>query len=188
MGLAREIDRLRKRRGMTYQQLAEASGVKLSTLYGALGYCRDDVADKYIDQLCRALNVDADALRRKYPAPQADSDETPPPCEEQPEKPEENEVEIDPHATGCRYDRILKAVRDGVSDKRIMREWPELTGDVLAVYHKIADGRLCARARNGGMYDKRETALAEFCAIAFRTGSLSGLRVNYNSYDSLRRW
>ena len=49
MGLAREIERLRKRRGMTYQQLAEASGVKLSTLYGALGYCRDDIADKYID-------------------------------------------------------------------------------------------------------------------------------------------
>ena len=184
MGLAREIERLRKRRGMTYQQLAEASGVKLNTLYGALGYCRDDIADKYIDQLCRALNVDAEALRRKYCL---DAGETPP-CEEQPEKPVENEAEIDSHAAGCRYDRILKAVRDGVSDKRIMAEWPELTGDVLAVYHKIADGRLCTRARNGGMYDKRETALAEFCAIAFRTGSLSGLRVNYNSYDSLRRW
>ena len=182
MGLAREIERLRKRRGMTYQQLAAASGVKLSTLYGALGYHRDDIAGKYIDQLCRALDVDAGAMRRKYPVPQADSDETPP------EQPEESGIEIDPHATGCRYDRILKAVRDGVSDKRIMRQWPELTGDVLMVYHKIADGRLCTRARNGGMYGKRDAALAEFCAIAFRTGSLSGLRENYNSYESLRRW
>ena len=185
MGLAREIERLRKRRGMTYQQLAEASGVKLSTLYGALGYCRDDIADKYIDQLCRALNVDAEALRRKYCL---DAGETPPLDEEQPKQLEENEAEIDPHAAGCRYDRILKAVRDGVSDKRIMAEWPELTGDVLMVYHKIADGRLCSRAWNGGMYGKRETALAEFCAIAFRTGSLHVMTDHYNSYDSLRRW
>ncbi len=185
MGLAREIERLRKRRGMTYQQLAEASGVKLSTLYGALGYCRDDVADKYIDQLCRALNVDAEALRRKY-CP--DAGETPPLDEEQPKQPEENEAEIDSHAALCRYDRILKAVRDGVSDKRIMAEWPELTGDVLMVYHKIADGRLCSRARNGGMYGKRDAALAEFCAIAFRTGSLHVMTDHYNSYDSLRRW
>ena len=185
MGLAREIERLRKRRGMTYQQLAEASGVKLNTLYGALGYCRDDIADKYIDQLCRALNVDAEALRRKYCL---DAGETPPLDEEQPKQPEENEVEIDPHAAGCRYDRILKAVRDGVSDKRIMAEWPELTGDVLMVYHKIADGRLCTRARNGGMYGKRDAALAEFCAIAFRTGSLHVMTDHYNSYDSLRRW
>lgn len=180
MGLAREIERLRKRRGMTYQQLAASSGVKLNTLYGALGYCRDDIADKYVDQLCRTLEVDAEALRRKY----LGANETP----QGEEQPEESGIEIDPHATGCRYDRILKAVRDGVSDKRIMREWPELTGDVLMVYHKIADGKLCRRARNGGMYGKRDAALAEFCAIAFRTGSLSGLRVNYNSYDSLRRW
>ena len=164
MGLAREIERLRKRRGMTYQQLAAASGVNPNTLYGALGYRRDDIAGKYIDQLCRALNVDAEAMRRKY----LGTDEMPPACEEQPE---ENEVEIDSHAAGCRYDRILKAVRDGVSDKRIMRQWPELTGDVLMVYHKIADGKLCRRAKNGGMYGKRDTAIAKLCTLALYNGT-----------------
>ncbi len=41
-----------------------------------------------------------------------------------------------------RYENVLKLVKAGKTDAEIMEEWQEMTEDVLAVYRKIAEGRL----------------------------------------------
>lgn len=166
MELADELERLRYEKGLSYRKLADMCNLNQHTMRNALirnGY-------KYlmgrIDVLAAALGADAKVLREKYPNPK---DKAQAHC-----------------GKAHRYDQILEAVREGVPDSCIMAKWPDMTGDVLMVYHKIADGKLCNKARNGGMYGKRDTALAEFCAIAFRTGSL--MTDNYNTYDSVGRW
>lgn len=99
--------------------------------------------------LAAALGADAEKLLEKYPDPKDEA-----------------------YCSGThRYARVLEAVREGVPDERIMAEWPELTGDVLMVYHKIADGKLCRRARNGGMYGKNDTAIAKLYTLALYNGT-----------------
>lgn len=167
MELADELERLRYEKGLSYRKLADICRLNQHTMRNALIKNEYEYLMGRIDVLANALGADANELRMKYPYP-----------------PEDEATCFGTH----RYERILEAVRGGESDAQIMAEWPELTDDVLMVYHKIADGRLCSRARNGGMYGKRDAALAEFCAIAFRTGSLHVMTDHYNSYDSLRRW
>lgn len=167
MELADELERLRYEKGLSYRKLADICRLNQHTMRNALIRNEYEYLMGRIDVLANALGADANELRMKYPYP-----------------PEDEATCFGTH----RYERILEAVRGGESDAQIMAEWPELTDDVLMVYHKIADGRLCSRARNGGMYGKRDAALAEFCAIAFRTGSLHVMTDHYNSYDSLRRW
>lgn len=167
MELADELERLRYDKGLSYRKLADICRLNQHTMRNALIKNEYEYLMGRIDVLANALGADANELRMKYPYP-----------------PEDEATCFGTH----RYERILEAVRGGESDAQIMAEWPELTDDVLMVYHKIADGRLCSRARNGGMYGKRDAALAEFCAIAFRTGSLHVMTDHYNSYDSLRRW
>lgn len=168
MELADELERLRYEKGLSYRKLADMCNLNQHTMRNALirnGY-------KYlmgrIDVLAAALGADAQVLREKYPDP---NDKAQVRC-----------------GKAHRYDQILEAIREGVPDSRIMAKWPDMTGDVLMVYHKIADGKLCQRSKNGGMYDRRDTAAAEFCAIAFRTGSLRGMTDNYDTYDGVGRW
>ena len=170
-GLAREIDRIRDQQRVTYRRLARATGLSISTVYGALSYRRDEATLKHLDQFCQVQGIDADEMRQKYSAdgkeyaiePKSDDDHEPV------KEPEDNSADIDPTVKGCRYDRILQAVRDGVSDKKIMAAWPEVTGDVLNVYHQIADGTLRNMAKQGGMYDKNNcTAFEKLYSIAFQ--------------------
>lgn len=174
-GLAREIDRIRDRQRVPYRRLAGATGLSISTVYSALSYRRDDLTAKHLDQFCQVLGIDADEMRRKYhvdckaeecgaqPEPYDDLDT------DDSEEIEDNSADIDPNAKGCRYDRILRAVRNGVSDRKIMAAWPEVTGDVLNVYHQIADGTLRNMAKHGGMYDKSScTAFEKLYDIVFQ--------------------
>ena len=41
-----------------------------------------------------------------------------------------------------RYENVLAMVKAGKTDAEIMEEWPEMTVDVLVVYHKVAEGKL----------------------------------------------
>lgn len=172
-GLAREIDRIRDQQRVPYRRLARAAGLSISTVYSALSYRRDGLTAKHLDQFCQVLGIDADEMRQKYSAdgegeeyaiePESDDDY------EHVEEPEDNSADIDPTVKGCRYDRILRAVRDGVSDRKIMAAWPEVTGDVLNVYHQIADGTLRNMAKHGGMYDKSScTAFEKLYDIVFQ--------------------
>lgn len=172
-GLAREIDRIRDQQMVPYRRLARETGLSISKVYGALSYRRDGITAKYLDQFCQVLGIDADEMRRKY---LVDSDDEGMGKEHKIdddcalEEAEDNSADIDPTVKGCRYDRILRAVRDGVSDRKIMAEWPELTDDVLMVYHKIADGALKNMAKHGGMYDKSScTAFEKLYSIVFQT-------------------
>lgn len=176
-GLAREIDRIRDQRKIAYRRLAQASGLSISTVYGVLGYRRDDLMLKYLDQFCGALGIDANEMRQKYNVDcKAEEGEAQPELYDDHdtdgnEEIEDNSADIDPDAKGCRYDRILKAVRDGVSDRKIMAAWPEVTGDVLNVYHQIADGTLLNMAKRGGIYDKDQaTMLERFYDVVLKTG------------------
>lgn len=173
-GLAREIDRIRDRQRVPYRRLAQASGLSISTVYGVLGYRRDDLMLKYLEQFCGALGIDADEMRQKYHVDcKAEEGAAQPELYDDhgtdgSEEIEDNSADIDPDAKGCRYDRILRAVRDGVSDRKIMAAWPEVTGDVLNVYHQIADGTLRNMAKHGGIYDKSNcTAFEKLYDIVF---------------------
>lgn len=192
-GLAREIDSIRYQQRVSYRRLAREAGLSISTVYSALSYRRDGLAAKNLDQFCQVLGIDEDEMRRKYSADGEGKEYTiKHECDDKyglVEEPEDNSADIDPTVKGCRYDRILRAVRDGVSDRKIMAEWPELTDDVLMVYHKIADGTLSNFSKNGGAYDdlSRNTALEESGAIALGTVSLHWMSDD-NDDDEMGRW
>ena len=78
-------------------------------------------------------------------------------------------------------------MRGGESDAQIMAEWPELTDDVLMVYHKIADGTLSNFSKRGGSYDdlSKNTALEESGAIAFGTVSLHWMSDDSGEEDEI---
>lgn len=147
MELADELERLRYENGLSYRKLADICRLNQHTMRNALIRNEYEYLMGRIDVLANALGADANELRMKYPYP-----------------PEYDATCFGTH----RYDRILEAIREGVPDSRIMAEWPDMTGDVLMVYHKIADGRLCQRAKNGGMYDKSScTAFEKLYSIVF---------------------
>lgn len=56
-----------------------------------------------------------------------------------------------------RYEKVLAMVKAGKTDAEIMEEWPEMTVDVLAVYHKIAEKKLTKMAARDGMYNSNST-------------------------------
>ena len=149
MELADELERLRYDKGLSYRKLANICNLNQHTMRNA--FIRNEY--KYlmgrIDVLAAALGADANELREKYPDP---NDEAQVRC-----------------GKAHRYDQILEAIREGVADSLIMAKWPDMTCDVLMVYHKIADGRLCSRAKNGGMYDKSScTAFEKLYSIVFQ--------------------
>ena len=153
MELADELERLRYEKGLSYRKLADICRLNQHTMRNALIRNEYEYLMGRIDVLAAALGADANELRMKYPYPS----------------------EYDATCFGThRYERILEAIREGVPDSRIMAEWPELTDDVLMVYHKIADGTLSNFSKNGGAYDNRSrnTALEEFYTVALKTGSL----------------
>ena len=193
-GLAREIDRIRDQQMVPYRRLAREAGLSISTVYKALSYRRDGLTAKHLDQFCQVLGIDADEMRRKYSADGEGKEYTiKPECDDNyalVEEMEDNSADIDPTVNGCRYDRILRAVRDGVSDRKIMAAWPELTDDVLMVYHKIADGTLSNLSQRGGLYNdlSKNTALEESGAIAFGTVSLHWMSDDSGDEDEMGRW
>lgn len=117
MELADELERLRYEKGLSYRKLADICRLNQHTMRNA--FIRNEY--KYlmgrIDVLADALGADAQVLREKYPDPNYEAQVR---C-------------LKAH----RYDQILEAIREGVADSRIMAEWPDMTGDVLMVYHKI---------------------------------------------------
>ena len=148
MELADELERLRYEKGLSYRKLADICRLNQHTMRNALIRNEYDYLMGRIDVLAAALGANANELRMKYPYP-----------------PEYDATCFGTH----RYERILDAVLGGESDAQIMAEWPELTDDVLMVYHKIADGRLCQRAKHGGMYDKSScTAFEKLYSIVFQ--------------------
>ena len=151
MELADELERLLYEKGLSYRKLANICNLNQHTMRNA--FIRNEY--RYlmgrIDVLSAALGADADELREKYPDPK-----------------DKAQVRC---GKAHRYDQILKAIREGVADSRIMAKWPDMTDDVLMVYHKIADGRLCHMAKNGGMYSKHDTAIAKLCTLALYNGT-----------------
>lgn len=153
MELADELERLRYDKGLSYRKLADICRLNQHTMRNALIRNEYEYLMGRIDVLANALGADANELRMKYPYP-----------------PEYDATCFGTH----RYERILEAIREGVPDSRIMAKWPDMTGDVLMVYHKIADGTLSNSSKRGGSYDdlSKNTALEESGAIAFGTVSL----------------
>ena len=151
MRLADELERLRHEKGLSYRKLADICNLNQHTMRNALIRNEYKYLMGRIDVLAVALGADANELREKYPDP---NDKAQVRC-----------------GKTHRYDQILEAVRDGESDAQIMTNWPELTGDVLRVSHKSVNGRLCQRAKNGGMYGKRDTAIAKLCTLALYNGT-----------------
>lgn len=170
MELADELERLRYEKGLSYRKLADMCNLNQHTMRNALIHNGYKYLMGRIDVLAAALGADAQVLREKYPDPK-----------------DKAQVRC---GKAHRYDQILEAVREGVPDSLIMARWPDMTGDVLMVYHKIVDGTLSNFSKNGGAYDdrSRNTVLEEFCAIAFRTGSLHFLKDNTQTYDGVGRW
>ena len=150
MELSDELERLRYENGLSYRKLADICRLNQHTMRNALIKNEYEYLMGRIDVLAAALGADANELRMKYPYP-----------------PEYDATCFGTH----RYERILEAVRGGESDAQIMAEWPELTDDVLMVYHKIVDGRLCHLAKNVGMYGKRDTAIAKLCTLSLYNGT-----------------
>lgn len=150
MELADELERLRYEKGLSYRKLANICNLNQHTMRNAFIKNEYEYLMERIDVLADALGADANELRMKYPYP-----------------PEYDATCFGTH----RYERILEAVLGGKSDAQIMAEWPELTDDVLMVYHKIADGRLCHLAKNGGMHSKCDTAIAKLCTLALYNGT-----------------
>lgn len=185
MGLAHDIDALRDEQDMTYRRLADLTGISLNTVYSALAYRRNQATWNHLDKFCEALGVDAEVYRAKYPEFRVggrvdiyeDDDD-----EDEYDDDEDDSSEAEPICTtnGCRYDQILAAVKAGIPDEKIISAWQGLTGDVLNVYHQIANGTLKHMAKRGGAYDKANaSALERFYAAVYKqptTGSTSPLR------------
>lgn len=169
MELADELERLRYDKGLSYRKLANICNLNHHAMRNA--FIRNEY--KYligrIDVLAAALGADANELREKYPYP-----------------PEYDATCFGTH----RYERILDAVLGGESDAQIMAEWPELTDDVLMVYHKIADGTLSNFSKRGGSYDdlSKNTAIEEFYTAALKTWSLHWMRDDSGDDDEIGRW
>ena len=153
MELADELELLRYEKGLSYRKLADICRLNQHTMRNALIQNKYEYLMGRIDVLADALGANANELRIKYPYP-----------------PEYDATCFGTH----RYDRIIEAIREGVPDSRIMAKWPDMTGDVLMVYHKIADGTLSNFSKRGGSYDdlSKNTALEEFYTVALKTGSL----------------
>lgn len=166
MELADELERLRYEKGLSYSKLADICRLNQHTMRSALIRNGYDYLMERIDVLADAIGADANELRMKYPYP-----------------PEYDATCFGTH----RYDRILDAVRGGESDAQIMAEWPELTDDVLMVYHKIADGTLSNLSKRGGSYDdlSKNTALEEFYTVALKTGSLHWMSDDSGDEDEI---
>ena len=169
MELADELELLRYEKGLSYRKLADICRLNQHTMRNALIRNEYDYLMGRIDVLADALGADANELRTKYPYP-----------------PEYDAACFGTH----RYERILDAVLDGESDAQIMAEWPELTDDVLMVYHKIADGTLSNFAKIGGSYNDRSknTAIEEFYTAALKTGSLRWTSDDSGDDDEMGRW
>lgn len=151
MELADELERLRYEKGLSYRKLADICRLNQHTMRNALIRNEYKYLMGRIDVLAAALGADAQVLREKYPDPN-----------------DEAQVRS---GKAHRYDKILEAIREGVPDSQIMSKWPDMTGNVLMVYHKIADGRLCHMAKNGGMYGNNDTAIAKLCTLALYNGT-----------------
>lgn len=175
--LARKIDELREQSGMNCKELAEKACIKREVLWEALHYKRSRVIVRNLISIIRALDVDAETAKQLMDMAHIVMHKDKKIRHQRlPKAPKKEDLTMRPPRRKGRYDAILKAINDGESDGKILRDWPELTSDVLAVYHKIVDGKLCSKAKRGGMYDKgMATALENFRAIAFRTGSLRRL-------------
>lgn len=169
MELADELERLRYDKGLSYRKLADICRLNQHTMRNALIRNEYEYLMGRIDVLAAALGADANELRMKYTYP-----------------PEYDATCFGTH----RYERILEAVLGGESDAQIMAEWPELTDDVLMVYHKIADGTLSNFSKRGGSYDdlSKNTALEESGAIAFGTVSLRLMSDDSGDDDEMGRW
>ena len=169
MELADELELLRYEKGLSYRKLADICRLNQHTMRNALIKNEYDYLMGRIDVLADALGADANELRMKYPYP-----------------PEYDATRFGTH----RYERILEAVIGGEPDAQIMAEWPELTDDVLMVYHKIADGTLSDFSKRGGSYDDRNknTALEEFYTVALKTGSLHWMSDDSGDDDEIGRW
>lgn len=175
MSLTILLKQLCNERGMSVANMARLAGLKPRSIKFCVTHYRDDMLRKYIPEMAKTLQVTEQELTAAV---------------------KEN-CEPESVVTGSgmenfgrrRYDHILAAIKDGKSDEEIRAEWPEVTEDVMAVYHKIVDGTLSNFSKNGGIYDGNgNTALEEFCAIAFRTGSLHFLKNNVQTYDGVGRW
>ena len=168
MELADELELLRYEKGLSYRKLADICRLNQHTMRNALIRNEYEYLMGRIDVLANALGADANELRMKYPYP-----------------PEYDVTCFGTH----RYDRILEAIREGVPDSRIMAKWPDMTGDVLMVYHKIVDGTLSNLSKRGGSYDDRNknTALEEFYTAALKTGSLRWMREDNVDDDEMGR-
>ena len=134
MGLAGGRERRGYEEGLSYRKLADICRLNQHTMRNALIKNEYEYLMGRIDVLAAALGADANEMRMKYPYP-----------------PEYDATCFGTH----RYERILEAVIGGESDAQIMAEWPELTDDVLMVYHKIADGTLSNFSKIGGSYNDR---------------------------------
>ena len=169
MELADELERLRYEKGLSYKKLADICRLNQHTMRNAFIKNEYEYLMGRIDVLANALGADANDLRMKYPYP-----------------PEYDATCFGTH----RYERILEAVLGGESDAQIMAEWPELTDDVLMVYHKIADGTLSNFSKRGGSYDdlSKNTAMEEFYTVALKTGSLHWMSDDSGNDDEMGRW
>lgn len=176
MSLAVTVRKLCDERGISLSNMARQMGVSPRTLLYYVQHYDDSVLQRYIPGMAEVLNVPEQELRDTVDTAYLPESET--------------KGDAMQNWGKHRYERILAAIRAGESDKKIMADWPELTGDVLMVYHKIVDGTLSNFSKNGGAYDdrSRNTVLEEFCAIAFRTGSLHFLKDNTQTYDGVGRW
>ena len=176
MSLAITIRELCNERGMSVANMARLIGTSPNQMYYNVNRYRDDALEKHIPAIAKVLNVPEEELRDAI-----DLTYLP-----------DSELQGDAMQNWGkhRHERILAAIRAGESDKKIMADWPDLTGDVLMVYHKIVDGPLSNFSKNGGAYDdrSRNTVLEEFCAIAFKTGSLHFWKDNTQTYDGVGRW
>lgn len=176
MSLAITIRRLCNERGVSISNMARQMSASPRTIQDYIQHYKDEFLANYIPDMAKALNVTEQELRDAIDLTYLPESET--------------KGDAMQNWGKHRYERILAAIRAGESDKKIMADWPELTGDVLMVYHKIVDGTLSNFSKNGGAYDdrSRNTVLEEFCAIAFRTGSLHFLKDNTQTYDGVGRW
>lgn len=174
MSLAITIRRLCEERGISVANMARQIGASSNQMYYNVNRYRDDMLEKYIPAMAKVLNVAEQELRDTIDMTYLSDSEL--------------QGDAMQNWGTHRYERILAAIRAGESDKKIMHDWPELTGDVLMVYHKIVDGKLSHFSKNGGAYNNRSSALEEFCAIAFRTGHLHYMKDNVRSYDGVKRW
>lgn len=176
MSLAITIRKLCNERGMSMSNMARLMGTHPRKIQDYIQHYRDGVLAQYIPEMAKVLNVDEQELRDAVDVDYLPITET--------------KGDALKNWGKHRYERILAAIRAGESDKKIMADWPELTGDVLMVYHKIVDGTLSNFSKNGGAYDdrSRNTVLEEFCAIAFKTGSLHFWKDNTQTYDGVGRW